>query len=179
MSRAARQAPIELDAEEFRRLGHGVVDRLADFLQSLEGRRVAPGESLEEVRAALAGDGLPEAGSRPEDVLDEAARLLFDHSTLNGHPRFFGYITSSAAPIGALGDLLAAGVNPNVGGWPLAPLAREGYAQMISDDIALARTLHRLADPDPGLEAWTTSLSITTFRYVPASLQPGLPDTED
>ncbi len=131
MSRQARQAPIELDAEEFRRLGHGVVDRLADFLQSLEGRPVAPGESLEEVRHALGGDGLPEAGSRPEDVLEEATRLLFDHSTLNGHPRFFGYITSSAAPIGALGDLLAAGVNPNVGGWPLAPLASELEAQTV------------------------------------------------
>jgi aromatic-L-amino-acid/L-tryptophan decarboxylase len=83
------------------------------------------------VRAALGGGGLPEAGSRPEDVLDEAARLLLDHSTLNGHPRFFGYITSSAAPIGALGDLLAAGVNPNVGGWSLAPLASELEAQTI------------------------------------------------
>ena len=50
---------------------------------------------------------------------------------------------------------------------------------MISDDIALARRLHRLADADPELEAWTTSLSITTFRYVPEGLQPGLPDTED
>ena len=67
-----------------------------------------------------------------------------------------------------------------MGGWPLAPLAREGFTQqMISDDIALARRLHRLADADPELEAWTTSLSITTFRYVPEGLQPGLPDTED
>lgn len=43
-----------------------------------------------------------------------AADLLFDHSLFNGHPRFWGYITSSAAPIGALADLLAAAVNPNV-----------------------------------------------------------------
>ena len=50
-------------------------------------------------------------------LLDEAADLLFGHSLFNGHPRFFGYITSSPAPIGALGDLLAAAVNPNVGAW--------------------------------------------------------------
>ena len=126
-----RQAPVELDAEEFRRLGHGVVDRLADFLSALPEHRVAPGESADEVRAALGGDGLPETGAPAAEVLDEAARLLFEHSTLNGHPRFFAYITSSAAPIGALGDLLAAGVNPNVGGWGLSPLATELEAQTI------------------------------------------------
>ena len=40
-------------------------------------------------------------------------------------PRFFGYITASAAPIGILGDLLAAAVNPNVGAWSLSPVATE------------------------------------------------------
>src|SRR5258707_829651 len=54
-----------------------------------------------------------------------------DHSFLNGHPRFFGYITASAAPIGALGDLLAAAVNPNCGAWELAPIAGEIEAQAV------------------------------------------------
>jgi aromatic-L-amino-acid/L-tryptophan decarboxylase len=49
---------------------------------------------------------------------------------------------------------------------------------MISDDIALARELHRLATGDPELEAWTSSLSITTFRYVPAGVEPGTPEAE-
>ena len=39
---------------------------------------------------------------------------------------------------------------------------------MIGDDIALARDAPpRWRTRDPELEAWTTSLSITTFRYVP------------
>jgi glutamate/tyrosine decarboxylase-like PLP-dependent enzyme len=42
-----------------------------------------------------------------------------------------GYITSSAAPIGALGDLLAASVNANVGGWELSPMAAEIEAQTV------------------------------------------------
>jgi aromatic-L-amino-acid/L-tryptophan decarboxylase len=41
---------------------------------------------------------------------------------------------------------------------------------MISDDIELARELFRLAEADPELDAWTTSLSITTFRYRPLDL---------
>ncbi len=44
---------------------------------------------------------------------------------------FLGYITSSAAPIGALADLLAAAVNPNVGAWQLSPLASEIEGQCI------------------------------------------------
>jgi glutamate/tyrosine decarboxylase-like PLP-dependent enzyme len=42
-----------------------------------------------------------------------------------------GYITSSAAPIGALAELLAAAVNSNVGAWELAPAASEIEAQTI------------------------------------------------
>ena len=57
--------------------------------------------------------------------------LLFDHSLLSAHPRFWGYIYSSAAPIGALGDLLAAAVNPNVGAWNLSPIASEIEAQTV------------------------------------------------
>ena len=54
-----------------------------------------------------------------------------EHSLFNGHPRFMGFITSPAAPLGALGELLAAAVNPNVGGWMLSPMASEIEAQTI------------------------------------------------
>ena len=42
-----------------------------------------------------------------------------------------GYITSSPAPIGMLADLLAAAVNPNVGGWELSPMASEIEAETV------------------------------------------------
>jgi glutamate/tyrosine decarboxylase-like PLP-dependent enzyme len=42
-----------------------------------------------------------------------------------------GYITSSAAPIGALADLLAAAVNPNVGAQILSPIATEIEKQTV------------------------------------------------
>jgi aromatic-L-amino-acid/L-tryptophan decarboxylase len=57
--------------------------------------------------------------------VESVAEQLFDHSLHNGHPRFWGYITSSAAPIGMLGDFLAASVNPNAGAWHIAPVATE------------------------------------------------------
>lgn len=111
-----REVPLEMAPDEFRSAGHDLVDRIADFLAGLPERPVAPGESPTAVHALLGDGSLPDSGVPASHLLSEAAGLLFDHSLFNGHPRFWGYITSSAAPIGALADLLASSVNPNVGG---------------------------------------------------------------
>ena len=128
----ARDAPLAMSAGEFRQAGHELVDMIAQFLESVPERPVARSSSPDSVRALLrAGEGLPETGSGTAELLRSAADVLFDHSLFNGHPRFFGYITSSPAPIGMLGDLLAAAVNANVGAWRLAPVATEIEAQAV------------------------------------------------
>lgn len=127
-----RISPLEMSGEEFRSLGHALVDRIAGFLDSLPQRKVTTGESPTEIRRALDAErSLPQRGADPAQLLDHAATLLMEHSLFNGHPRFWGYITSSAAPMGALGELLAAAVNPNVGAWLLSPMASEIEAQTI------------------------------------------------
>lgn len=126
-----RAAPLEMEPEEFRRLGYETVDKIADFLASLPVRPVTPHETPARIRTALGDGALPPDGTEAGELLGEIAQLLFDHSLFNGHPRFMGYITSSPAPIGALGDLLAAAVNPNVGAWNLSPIATEIEAQTI------------------------------------------------
>ena len=118
--------------EEFRRLGHQLVDRIAAEMSRMPDRAVKPDETGEEVRGALRAErGLPETGADAGALLETAANLLFDHSLFNGHPRFFGYITSSPAPIGALGDFLASAVNQNCGSWNLSPMATEIEAQTV------------------------------------------------
>jgi len=127
-----RHSSVAMSADEFRLLGHQTVNRVADFLESLARRPVTTGESPLQIRQALKAERtLPEEGSDPAMLLDHAADLLFEHSLFNGHPRFWGYITSSSAPIGALAELLAAVVNPNVGAWLLSPMASEIEAQTI------------------------------------------------
>jgi aromatic-L-amino-acid/L-tryptophan decarboxylase len=131
---AAANAPYAPSTwnQSFRSWCHDLVDRVAGFLASLRTHPVTPGESLEEVRAALAATSvLPEEGKDPKAVLRDAAGLLFEHSLFNGHPRFYGYITSSPAPIGMLAELLAAAVNANVGAWKLSPMATEMEVQVI------------------------------------------------
>lgn len=128
----SRTAPLDMTDEQFRLLGHELVDRIASLLASMRAHPVTPAESPEVVRAALAATRvLPEEGKDPMALLRDATGLLLEHSLFNGHPRFYGYITSSAAPIGMLADLLAAAVNANVGAWKLSPMATEMEAQVI------------------------------------------------
>jgi glutamate/tyrosine decarboxylase-like PLP-dependent enzyme len=117
-----RIAPLEMTSSEFRKVGRQLVERIAEFLCTLPFRPVTTNESPDVIRESLGINSLPEEGTEAKDLLEEAADLLFAHSTFNGHPRFMGFINSSAAPIGSPGDLLAAAVNPNVGGWLGAPL---------------------------------------------------------
>jgi len=101
-----RTAPLEMSPDDFRAAGHQLVDIIASFLGSLRAHPVTPGETPEEVRSALASSSLPDEATPVQELLKETAGLLFEHSLFNGHPRFWGYITSSAAPLGALADLL-------------------------------------------------------------------------
>jgi len=128
----SRTAPLKMTPDEFRAAGHRLVDRIAERLARIPQGPVKPAETPEDLRAALKIDRpLPEGGADAATLLGEAVELLFDHSTLNGHPRFLGYITSSPAPIGILGDFLAAAVNPNIGGYAIGPAATEIERQTV------------------------------------------------
>ena len=129
---SGRHAPLAMDAATFRKLGHRLVDQLAGFLESLPLGPVTRDESPSVVRDALDLRGpLPEIGTDPGPLLEGTAQRLFAHSLFNGHPRFFGYITAPPAPIGILGDFVAAAVNPNVGAWTLSPAATEIESQTV------------------------------------------------
>jgi len=128
----ARQAALEISSEAFRAIGHELVDRIAAHMEQLPHGPVRPDESAAAVRRALDSERkLPENGCEPQSLIARAADLLFEHSLFNGHPRFWGYITSSASPVGVLGDFLASAVNQNCGSWTLAPMATEIEAQTV------------------------------------------------
>jgi aromatic-L-amino-acid decarboxylase len=127
-----RQAPLAMSPGEFRDVGHQLVDLVADRLAAIPDGPLTRGESPAQVRAVLGAERtLPVKGDAAGAVLADAAGRLFDHSLFNGHPRFFGYITSSPAPIGMFGDFLAAALNQNVGAWGLSPLATEIECQAV------------------------------------------------
>jgi aromatic-L-amino-acid decarboxylase len=127
-----RRTPVELEPDEFREIGHRLVDDIAELLGSMRTRPLTAGDTPEQARALLGADRpLPEEGTDAATVMKEVTELLVDHSLYNAHPRFFGYITAGATPIGMLGDFLAAAINPNVGSSTLGPMATEIEAQAV------------------------------------------------
>jgi glutamate/tyrosine decarboxylase-like PLP-dependent enzyme len=126
-----RKTPIEIGKDEFRKIGHQLVDDLADFFHTIKDRPVTSSKSPKQLQDILGRAALPENGTDASDLLARSTDLLIKHSLFNGHPKFLGYITSSPAPLGALADFLAAAVNPNVGAQILSPIATEIEKQTI------------------------------------------------
>lgn len=112
-----------MTGEQFRQAGHGLIELIATYLDNVKDRRVTSGKTADQLHSMLGSASLPENGGDTGDILNRASDLLFKHSLFNGHPKFLGYITSSPAPLGALADLLAATINPNVGAFVLSPVA--------------------------------------------------------
>ena len=126
-----RDTSIAISKEEFKQIGYQLIDQIANFLDSIEKRPVTTAETSMALRSLISNTSLPEMGIPAREIISRTADILMDHSLLNGHPKFMGYITSSPAPIGMLADLLAASVNPNVGAQILSPLATEIEKQTI------------------------------------------------
>ena len=126
-----RETPIEISKDEFKKIGYQLIDKISEFMETIDKGPVTTGETPKKLQDLLGSAKLPENGTAPEELMAKATQLLLDHSLFNGHPKFLGYITSSAAPIGALADLLASTVNPNVGAQILSPIATEIEKQTV------------------------------------------------
>ena len=126
-----RENPIAIKKEEFKKLGYQLIDSIADFIDSIEERPVTTTKTPSELQKTLGDAPLPTNGTPAGELLTKTTDLLFNNSLFNGHPKFLGYITSSAAPLGALADLLASSVNPNVGAHILSPIATEIEKQTV------------------------------------------------
>ncbi|HLF13980.1 MAG TPA: aminotransferase class V-fold PLP-dependent enzyme [Bacteroidota bacterium] len=127
----ARDVPLRIDPEDFRKIGYECIDLIAGLLSGIASRPVTRGLKPSDARTLIGGGTFPAGPTQADVLIRDIAGKLIDHSLLNGHPRFWGYITSPAAPIGALGDLLAAAVNPNVGSFTLSPVATAVEEQSI------------------------------------------------
>jgi aromatic-L-amino-acid/L-tryptophan decarboxylase len=124
-------APINMSPEEFREIGRSVVNKIADLMESLPERKVTSGEPPSKIKELLKEISVPENGTNAKQLFDEVTSLLFNHSLFTGHPKYWGYITSSSSPIGALSEMIAATLNPNVAAWALSPVASEMEKQTI------------------------------------------------
>lgn len=102
------------DWEQFRRAAHRALDDALDYLRDVRERPVwqpVPQDVKDRLQTPM-----PEQGAPFEDVYREFTRDILPYATGNIHPRFWGWVNGTGTPSGAIADLLAAIMNPNVGG---------------------------------------------------------------
>ena len=172
-----RTRVIQISGQEFKKIGYELIDQIAGFLDSIEQRPVTTGENALQLQDLIGNEGLPEYGLSPNKVLSRATDLLLNHSLLNGHPKFAGYITSAPAPLGALSDLLASIVNPNVGANILSPMATAIERQTIrwlATFIGLPGTYGGLLVSGGNMANFTAFLAARTMKAPPTIKEDGI-----
>ena len=107
-----------------RELTGAMLDLWAELLERMRELPVTPMAAAGDVAAEMSLP-IPEAPLPPDEIAALLRPLIFEHSALCGHPGFLAYISGSGTVPGAAADLLAAGLNPNVGGWSLSAGATE------------------------------------------------------
>jgi glutamate/tyrosine decarboxylase-like PLP-dependent enzyme len=137
------------DWDELRRDGHRMLDTMFDHMQSLRDQPVwqpPPPDRLTAIREAL-----PRKTTRLHDVHAQFVRSILPYSSGNAHPGFMGWVQGGGTPVGMLAEMLAAGMNANVGGRD--HMAIEVERQM----IAWTRDLFGFPDTAGGLFVTGTS----------------------
>ena len=116
----------DLDPEDWpstRVQAHRMLDDMLDYVERVRDRpvwRPIP----DAVRAALR-EPMPKGPSSLAEVHDAFLRLVLPYGTGNVHPGFMGWVHGGGSVAGMLGEMLAAGLNANLGGRDHMPIEVE------------------------------------------------------
>jgi aromatic-L-amino-acid decarboxylase len=112
---ADSSAPLDPeDWESLRLLGHRMVDDMLEHLRTIRDQPVW--QPVPESVGSRLKTSVPEEGIGAESAYEEFLKDILPYSIGNTHPRFWGWVIGSGTPLGALSDMLAAAMNPNVSG---------------------------------------------------------------
>ncbi len=114
----------DMDPEAFRAAAHVVVDRIADYLATVERYPVLPPIEPGSIAPQLPRHA-PEAPEPIAEILADIDRLVLPNATHWQHPGFFAYFATSASGPGILGEFLTAALGQNPMLWRTSPIGTE------------------------------------------------------
>ena len=120
---ADRESLDPADWRSLRSQAHRMLDDMLDYVEGIRSRPVWQPIPAE-VRAAFRGD-LPTDPLDLADVHREFMDLVVPYATGNVHPRFMGWVHGGGSVVGMLAEMLAAGLNANLGGRDHVPIEVE------------------------------------------------------
>jgi aromatic-L-amino-acid/L-tryptophan decarboxylase len=119
--RDATLDPADWDA--FRAQGHRMLDDMFDYLENIRERPVW--QPIPDAVRARFRDRLPMAPADLSAVHDEFLENILPYSNGNVHPGFMGWVHGGGNAAGMLAEMLAAGLNANLGGRDHVPIEVE------------------------------------------------------
>jgi aromatic-L-amino-acid/L-tryptophan decarboxylase len=139
------------DWDELRSQAHRMLDDMIDHLAQVRDRpvwRPIP----DSVRARF-NEPIPHEAQALPDVYAEFARSIAPYSTGNIHPGFMGWVHGGGNAVGTLAEMLAAGLNANLGGRDHMPIVVERQI------LEWMRQLFRFPEGASGLFVTGTSMA--------------------
>jgi aromatic-L-amino-acid decarboxylase len=114
----------DMNAEEFRRFGHEVIDWVSHYLEHVAERPVLSQINPGQLISALPS-GPPATGEAMETILRDVDRLIMPALTHWNHPSFFAYFATSSSAPGILGEIFSAAFDVKAMLWRTSPAAIE------------------------------------------------------
>jgi aromatic-L-amino-acid decarboxylase len=131
-TRTLREAPLQSESSEtldpsnwdhIRALGHRMLDDMLDYAAEIRDRPVWQ-PIPDQVRARFHAT-LPRQPSDLGEVYREFSDFIVPYATGNVHPGFMGWVHGGGTAVGMLAEMLAAGLNANLGGRDHIPIEVE------------------------------------------------------
>ena len=102
------------DWQALRQLGHRMIDDTMDYLEHVRQRPVW--QPIPSAVKTFLKQPLPREFQGEASVYQEFVDKILPHPMGNIHPRFWGWVIGTGTPFGMLAEMLAACMNPNLGG---------------------------------------------------------------
>ena len=129
----------EVEWKAFRSLAHRMVDDTVDHLSTLRDQPAWQKPS-DQARAAL-DHPIPHKGEGADAAYRDFLDFVRPYPVGNLHPRFWGWVMGNGTPLGMMADMLAAGINANVGGFDQAPsLVEEQVHAWLAELMGMPKT---------------------------------------
>lgn len=113
-----------MNKEDFRRIGHELIDWIADYFENIEERPVLAAIEPGDLKAQLPSTP-PLHGESMEKIVEDLDRLIVPALTHWSHPSFFAYFATSTSAPGIFGELLTAAFDNKAMLWRTSPASTE------------------------------------------------------
>src|SRR5215210_2052309 len=133
----------DMSREDFRRLGHDLIDWIADYFENIDQLPVLAALEPGDLKAQLPSVP-PTHGEPMEKIVEDLDRLIVPALTHWSHPSFFAYFATSTSAPGIFGELLSAAFDNKAMLWRTSPASTE-LEEVVLD------WLRQMMGLDPGM----------------------------